>query len=63
MTHPVILREVAGPTRTEASPQGWVLRLRFAARRMTAFALLLAVTAQPGLAAESVAAGTGARVA
>jgi len=56
MTSLVILREVAGPTRTEALPQGWILRLRFAARRMTLLALLLA-TAQPGLAAESVAAG------
>jgi hypothetical protein len=56
MTLSVILREVAGPTRTEASPQGWILRLRFAARRMTLLALLL-VAAQPAHAAESVAAG------
>jgi hypothetical protein len=57
MTSPVILREVAGPTPTEALPHGWIPRLRFAARRMTALALLLAAAAQPGHAAESVAAG------
>ena len=56
MTNPVILREVAGPTRIEALPQEWVLRLRFAARRMTLLALLLA-GAPFGHAAESVAAG------
>ena len=57
MTLFVILREVAGPTHADASRPGWVLRLRFAARRMTLMALLLAATAQPGLATESVAAG------
>jgi hypothetical protein len=57
MTNLVILRVVAGPTPADEFPPGWVLRLRFAARRMTAWALLLATAAQPGLAAESVAAG------
>lgn len=56
MTRPDVLREVAGSTPADALPRGALPRHRCAARRMTALALLLAA-AQPGLAAESVAAG------
>jgi hypothetical protein len=56
MTSPDILRVVAGSTLADTLPRRWLARHRFAVRGMTALALLLAA-AQPGLAAESVAAG------